>query len=228
MPTTQTVLFPPPLRGANTIADIQKWLFSIQNLIPLRLVDSSAGAYSESVPPAGLNTTTGQSNQNQQILYIKSSADANAFNLLGCINGTQSLTAQFSALLIKSDGTNWYAVPLNGGGGGGSAVWGSITGNINSQADLQSEFAAQLALAEAYTDSKIPTFQDNVVPLGLVNGTNVNFTLSTVPNPAASLILVVDDLVLIQGGDYTLGTPGAGDLILNDAPVRQIRAWYRS
>jgi hypothetical protein len=232
MPTTQTVLFPPPLRAANTIQDIQNWLFSIQNLHPLRLADTTAGSYSEAVPPAGLNSATGQSNQNQQILYIKTSADANSFALTGCANGTQTLTAQFSALLIKSDGTSWWAVPLNSAGGGGSsAVWGAITGNIASQSDLQAEFASQLATAEAYTDSKVPHFADGVQSSGLVNGVNKTYGLSPDPSPQDSLILVVDDLTLVRdlgfGGDYILQFSNPTQIVLNDPPQRQIRAWYR-
>lgn len=220
MPTTQTVLFPPPLRGANLTQQLQQWLFTIQNLLPLRLVDTSAGSYSEAVPPAGVNSTTGQSNQNQSILYIKISADANPFTLTGCANGGQALTAQWSALLIKSDGTRWYAVPLmGGGGGGGSAVWGTITGDINAQTDLQAELAALQAL--------IPVFEDNVTPIPPPDGVITDFDLPSAPNPPSSLILVADELVLTQTVDYTIGIPNPTRLKLNDPPARKLRAWYR-
>lgn len=220
MPTTKTVLFPPPLRAANTIQDIQNWLFSIQNLMPLALVDTSGGSYSEAVPPAGLNISTGQSNQNQQILYIKTSADANVFTLTGCANGSQTLTAAFSAVLIKSDGTNWWGVPLgSSGGGGGGAVWGSITGNINSQTDLQAEFAALQA--------QIPIFVDNETPVGAVDGSNTSFDLLSAPNPPDSLKLEVDGLWPTYAVDYTLGFPNPTSIKLNDPPQRIIRAHYR-
>lgn len=116
MATTQTTLFPPPLR--DVIASIagrlsqsfQQWFLSVQSLHPLRLVDTTAGPYSEAVPPAGLNSTTGQSNQNQEIVYKKTSADGNTFTLTGVADGSQTLTAQYSKVRIKSDGTQWWVV----------------------------------------------------------------------------------------------------------------------
>ena len=110
MPTTQTQLFPPPARGSNLPKPLLKWLFSVQNLLPLRVVDTSGGSYAETPPPAGLNSATGQSNQNQEIIYVKSSSDANTFTLNGIEGGPYTLTAQYAFLKIKSDGTNWWKV----------------------------------------------------------------------------------------------------------------------
>lgn len=110
MPTSQTQLFPPPQRGSNLPEPLLKWLLSVQNLLPLRVVDTSAGGYAETPPPAGLNTSTGQSNQNMEITYVKSSADANVFTLHGVEGGDLTLAAQYSFLKIKSDGTNWWKV----------------------------------------------------------------------------------------------------------------------
>lgn len=77
-------------------------------MAPLLIVDTSAGPYAESLPPAGLNSTTGQSNQNQEITYIKSSADANVFTLNGAQGGPYTLTARYSLMKFKSDGTVWW------------------------------------------------------------------------------------------------------------------------
>lgn len=116
MATTQTVLFPPPLRAliaaaAGTLSDaFRKWFLTLQNLHPLNLVDTSGGSYSEATPPAGLNSTTGQSNQNQEIVYKKTSSDGNTFTLTGVADGSQTLTAQYSKVRIKSDGTQWWVV----------------------------------------------------------------------------------------------------------------------
>ena len=69
----------------------------------------------------------------------------------------------------------------------------------------------------------VPSFTDGEVPTGTVNGTNAVFTLTTAPNPAVSLLLQRNGLVLVQGasGDYTLSgntvtfnteaTPSTGD-----------------
>jgi hypothetical protein len=64
-------------------------------------------------------------------------------------------------------------------------------------------------------------FTDNETPGGIINGTNLAFTLASAPNPAASLRLYRNGLLLAAGSDYTLGgsaitftsatTPRAGD-----------------
>lgn len=116
MPTQQIQLFPPPTRAA--VVDekgflgipFRQWLFTLQNLLPLRLVNTSGGPYAEALPPAGLDQTTGQSNQNQEIIYKKISADLNIFTLTGAAEGPQTLTKQYAAIRLKSDGTSWWVV----------------------------------------------------------------------------------------------------------------------
>lgn len=54
-----------------------------------------------------------------------------------------TITAGSGGVLTFSDGTTMSTA----GGGGGGATWGSITGSISSQTDLQSEFASYLPLA---------------------------------------------------------------------------------
>jgi hypothetical protein len=119
MAVTTTKLFDPPLRGA--IADavgkvtksFQNWLFSIQNQFPLILIDTTSGNVVQALPAAGLSATTGQSNQNQELIYRKISADANTVTINGSFDGAQVLTSNTGAasrVRFKSDGTNWYVV----------------------------------------------------------------------------------------------------------------------
>jgi len=116
MPSTQTQLFDPPLQskvlsGDGTLSKpMVGYLFTLQNLLPLRVVDTSGGSYAETPPPAGLSSATGQSNQNMEITYVKSSADGNVFTLDGVEGGPYTLVGQFGFLKIKSDGTNWWKV----------------------------------------------------------------------------------------------------------------------
>jgi hypothetical protein len=116
MSVTTTNLFPPPIRGAlvnkdGTLSDsLQKWLFTLQNLIPLKIVDTTSGPSTEALPPAGLNSSTGQSAQDQEITYKKVSADANVFTITGAAEGPQTLTLQYAGIRFKSDGTNWWVV----------------------------------------------------------------------------------------------------------------------
>jgi hypothetical protein len=121
MSTTQTNLFPPPTR-TNAVDSkgflaipLRQWLFSLQMLLPLRVGDTSKGSYSEALPPAGLNQTTGQSNQNEEIIYIKGSADANTWTITGAISGSVTLSAQYQLARFKSDGTNWWNVGVSSG-----------------------------------------------------------------------------------------------------------------
>lgn len=116
MPTSQTSFPPNPQRIAQEISPaLLKWLIQLANQLPLREVDTTAGAYAEDAPPAGLNSTTGQNNQNQEIIYKKLSADGNTFTLNGTLagplpEGPRTLTAQYDYFRIKSNGTSWYRV----------------------------------------------------------------------------------------------------------------------
>jgi hypothetical protein len=68
------------------------------------------------------------------------------------------------------------------------------------------------------------SFVDSEVPAGLVNGSNMVFTLTSTPSPAASLSLYRNGLLMRQGADYQLSTntitfflvsvPQSGDLLV--------------
>jgi uncharacterized protein YoxC len=68
-------------------------------------------------------------------------------------------------------------------------------------------------------------FVDAATPTGTINGTNLVFTLASAPNPATSLKLFKNGLLLSQNGDYSLSgstitfagtatTPQTGDTLL--------------
>jgi hypothetical protein len=48
------------------------------------------------------------------------------------------------------------------------------------------------------------TFVDSEVPSGTIDGSNLSFTLANAPNPAVSLKLYKNGVLLNQGGDYTV------------------------
>jgi hypothetical protein len=69
------------------------------------------------------------------------------------------------------------------------------------------------------------TFVDSEVPSGTIDGNNLSFTLTSAPNPAASLKLYKNGILLNQGGDYTISgsnvifantgvTPKPGDTLI--------------
>jgi hypothetical protein len=112
MPTTQVLPIPPTTRGSNLSDTDHMYLLTIQGLAPLYKVDTSEGSYSEELPPAGLNQSTGQSAQCKEIVYRKVSQDSNTFTLLGSEDGPLTLTAPGpgAVLRLKSDATGWWAV----------------------------------------------------------------------------------------------------------------------
>ncbi len=68
-------------------------------------------------------------------------------------------------------------------------------------------------------------FVDSETPGGTIDGNNLNFTLANTPNPAASLKLYKNGVLLNQGRDYTLSgsniafasasaTPQVGDTLI--------------
>lgn len=69
-------------------------------------------------------------------------------------------------------------------------------------------------------------FSDEEIPAGSINSANTVFALANSPNPAASLLLTLNGLVLESGNDYGLSgntitmavAPTTGDVLI---------AWYR-
>jgi hypothetical protein len=110
MPLTQVTRRPPPLRFADLSQPMQFWELETQQAAPMQKVDTSAGNETANPPAAGLDVTTGQTNQNQELTYLKTSADGNTFTLEGpnLPLGPYTLTAQGQFFKIKSDGTDWY------------------------------------------------------------------------------------------------------------------------
>lgn len=70
-------------------------------------------------------------------------------------------------------------------------------------------------------------FADAEVPTGTVNGSTTAFTLAQTPNPAASLVLVLNGITQTAGGtDYTLATNTI--TYVAAPPTGSIHeAWYR-
>jgi hypothetical protein len=86
------------------------WELETQQAAPLVKVDTSAGSEIQAPPAAGLDNTTGQTNQNSELTYVKVSADGNTFTLEGpnLPLGPYVLTTQGQVLKIKSDGVDWW------------------------------------------------------------------------------------------------------------------------
>lgn len=109
MPTTPYLPPPPTTQGSNLSQTDYQWLLIVQGLAAIYEVDTSAGSYSEALPAAGVGSS-GQTGQCKEIIYLKTSADANGDTITGAKTGSVTLTAQNSYVRFKSDGTNWYQV----------------------------------------------------------------------------------------------------------------------
>lgn len=111
---SQTQLPPPPNQSRAVDGDgdftptQQQWQFTLQNQLPLVTVDTTDGNVVIAAPPAGLNASTGQTAQNREITYVKSSADGNTVTVNGVEGGPYVLAAQYDFVKIKSDGTSWW------------------------------------------------------------------------------------------------------------------------
>ncbi len=79
--------------------------------------------------------------------------------------------------------------PQGGGGGGGTATWGDITGDINSQTDLQTEFALYAPLASpAFTGN--PTAPTQVSTDSSTKLATTAYVTTAVPTPSSDLPLM--------------------------------------
>ena len=66
-----------------------------------------------------------------------------------------------------------------------------------------------------------PNFSDAETP----SGSGLNYTLAHAPDPAESLVLVLNGSTLTQGQDYTLS--GANITMVSDPGSGNFQAWYR-
>ena len=151
MTTTQSQLFAPPTRsnavdGKGFLAiPFRQWLFTLQNLLPLVEVDTSGGDEVLQLPPAGLNENTGQSNQNQEIVYVKTSSDGNSASITGAETGAIILRKQWDSARFKSDGTNWVNSGVGSSSGPGAASFALLTSGENNDAAMVVGHGASLS-----------------------------------------------------------------------------------
>lgn len=109
MPTTPYLPPPPTSLGSALSPTDYQYMLIVQGLLPLYEVDTSKGSYTESLPPAGVGSS-GQTGQCKEIIYLKTSSDANTDTITGALTGPVVLATQWQVARFKSDGTNWYAV----------------------------------------------------------------------------------------------------------------------
>jgi hypothetical protein len=169
MSVDQSTLVPPPSQYSNLDVASRRYLLTLQVMKPLIEVDTTGGNVTQALPAPGMNQSTGQSAQGQELIYRKISPDVNTVTITGSPDGNQVLTTNSgtgSVARFQSNGTVWRVV--NSSSGAGPAPPGF-------------------------------NFADAEIPAGLVNGINDTFNLLNAPNPPTSLQLVRNGAILLAG-----------------------------
>ncbi len=100
---------------------------------------------------------------------------------------------------------------------------GGLDGAVGNLSDCLHVDGTSGACGSAISPAGNAGFVDNEVPTGVLNGANAIFTLANTPNPASSVALYRNGLLLKQSVDYTVsansvtfqaGTPQSGDMLL--------------
>lgn len=86
----------------------------------------------------------------------------------------------------------YYALP-------GDTSWSWLSIVIDSPLTLTRDSSGQ-----AHLGISLPSFADNEVPAGTLDGVNAVFTLANTPSPPSSLRIVFNGVQLNQGTDYSL------------------------
>lgn len=110
MTVKRTVMREPPLRNDQNTKPMQYWFLGVQTSMPLIEVDTTLGNEVITLPPAGLDTSTGQSSQGQELTYVKISADGNTVTINGAQLGAVVLVAQGDRVRFKSNGVVWWPI----------------------------------------------------------------------------------------------------------------------
>jgi hypothetical protein len=135
-------------------------------------------------------------------------------------NGKYTVTLKFAEIYFTSAGQRVFNIVINGStvqtnfdpfaaaGGANTAVDETYPVTVTAGAiDIKLVTVVQnpkISAIEIDPASNIPNFADEETPVGATNGSNAVFSLAHTPNPAASLILIRNGLVMKQGMDYTV------------------------
>jgi hypothetical protein len=141
-------------------------------------------------------------------------------------NGQYSVVLKFAEIYFSAPGQRVFNIVINGvtvetnfdpfaaAGGINTAIDKTYTVNVTGGAiDIRFVSVVQNPKVSAIeidpvvnttTSTGGPSFADQETPGGAINGVNSSFTLAHTPNPATSLLLIRNGLVLKQGSDYSI------------------------
>jgi hypothetical protein len=141
-------------------------------------------------------------------------------------NGQYSVVLKFAEIYFAAPGKRVFNIVINGvtvepnfdpfaaAGGVNTAVDKTYTVGVSGGAiDIRLVSVVQNPKVSAIEIDPVvnttnsaggPSFADQETPAGAIDGVNNAFTLAHTPNPAASLLLIRNGLVLKQGSDYSV------------------------
>jgi fructose-specific component phosphotransferase system IIB-like protein len=120
------------------------------------------------------------------------------------VNGVTLSTTDGTSVFLRGDGT--YASPT------AAAAWGSITGTLSSQTDLQSALDGKSSTSHTHTASAITDFSEAVddrVAALLVEGANISLTYDDTANTLTIAAAGSSGVADGDKGDITVSSSGA-------------------
>jgi hypothetical protein len=136
-------------------------------------------------------------------------------------NGQYSVVLKFAEIYFSAVGQRVFNIVINGvtveanfdpfaaAGGINTAIDKTypvtVTGgaiDIRFVSVVQNPKVSAIEIDPVTITPAIPSFADEEIPTGAINGVNNAFTLLNTPNPAASLLLIRNGILLKQGTDY--------------------------
>lgn len=158
-------------------------------------------------------------------------------------NGPSTVTLKFAEIWFTAAGQRVFNIVINGttvesnfdpfaaAGGANIAVDKTYQVTVtNGTVDIQ--FVPVVSNPKVSAIEIDPpaaaNFADDETPAGAINGTNATFTLAHPPNPAGSVLLLRNGLVLTPGADFSISGNTISFAATNvPQPGDTVLAWYR-
>jgi hypothetical protein len=154
-----------------------------------------------------------------EIVFVTTGAGTATFaaGASAAVTGVALTASQWTVTtVIKTAANTWVVSPVAAGGGGGAASWGTITGTLSSQTDLQTALNAKVtAFADPNAD-RIMFWDDSAgafAPLSVSSAFSISGTtmgLITGSTGSAGILQLATNSEVVTGTDSTKAVTSAG------------------
>jgi len=191
--TTGTV-FPDNTTGEISESDVRAFGQDIADSFALDSLKSATASGTDTYTATITGVVAYNTHDIYEIIFTNANTGSSTINInsLGAQTLKKSVSTNLASgdilagqsFLIVYDGTNFQIIGIGGGGGGGG-TWGSITGTLSAQTDLQSALDAKLALAGGAMTGAINEAQGSNIAsasttdIGAATGNSVTVTGTT-------------------------------------------------